>query len=866
MPALAATGKDENRETRLVEHYFDDLKLILSRIRTPARLDNHPWTKSLTVQDLVKGSPALADKSPGFQLTRALAELFIQMMPSTPPQDGKRLDTRWGRFGILAANYFAPLLFGRLYPRSLLEAWRRIDGAILLFVYGKSAEELTPKQVSTYRLVGDDLVFPANSTISDWHRRGLQDLADLFASREQCLSASLSQRSILMDGHSAAPHAKRFLRAVLWRWGKYLLLAAAALVLVLGAARGYRIYKRLQAVRGDIAELQALPLTSIQPGTLLQVAGPLQRTDRDLAALRVDVTPWLWATSQLGWVPVYGGDLQYSGDLLAMGSDFIQAARQTYETVTPIWDAMHRDGNVKAADLTSMLIDTRPALLQAQATLGQAHEARQHVIPERLSPTTRSWLKRADTYLDSMDEALSLALSVPRMLGASNEGPKTYLILIQNEDELRPTGGFITAVGKLVVWNGELINWDIADSYAVDDINKAYPAAPWQMQSFMNIPIMTFRDSSWFTDYPTAVQWAEYLYAYTNSYSVNGMIAIDQHVLKTLLSVTGPVRVNEIDGTVTPENVEEVMRAQKVPPSAELSDPNWYRKHFMNPIARAIMNKVLSGNGISWEKLLRALWGELDQRHILVELDDPVLAKVLAERNWDGAVARTEGDFLMVVDTNVGYNKTNAALSTNLSYDVDVMNASAPASTLAVFQRNGAQGPDAPCDQWPTGIDPSTLDYWYPIDRCYYGYMRLYLPAGTKLKSATPHAVKREEMILLDQDVPARVDTLDENLRGLQGFGTLLIVPIGKTLETDFRFSLPTRVIEANPLSNERSYRLRVQKQPGTEAIPITVRVHLPHGAKITSVSPQGSTQEGESLLFDLKLTTDVNIQIQFQP
>ncbi len=62
-----------------------------------------------------------------------------------------------------------------------------------------------------------------------------------------------------------------------------------------------------------------------------------------------------------------------------------------------------------------------------------------------------------------MDEALSVGLSLPGLLGASSEGPKTYLILIQNGDELRPTGGFITAVGKVVVWNGQVISWNIAN-------------------------------------------------------------------------------------------------------------------------------------------------------------------------------------------------------------------------------------------------------------------------------------------------------------------------------------------------------------------------------------------------------------------
>ena len=858
-----------------VDAQLDLLKQILKNLRFPDRLNAHPWVNSLTVRETVAQDASLTGKSPGAQLVLTLGKLFRQMLPATPPQDGKRLDTRWGRFGILAANYFAPLLFGRMYPRTLREAWRRIDQAILLFVYDAPADQLKPEQVQAYRLVGDEPDLAANSTISDWHRMGLQDLTELFLNHEKHLSDSSGMPSILFEeedrGRSRSRPKRRPVEQaasnrwhMLWRWS---IVFALLIALIFIGAKGWQIYHQMQAVKSDITSLEQQNLTSLDPGTLEQAGPLLDKTHQDIETLRTEVSPWLWLTPGLSWMPVYGGDLKYSGDLLEMGSDLTQAASQTWQTALPIWEALHQNqGDLKAEQLTSMLLKAQPTLLQSQAILQKAIQARQPIDMAELSPTPRAWLTRLDPYLSSFNNSLSLALALPNLLGAGQGGPKTYLVLIQNEDELRATGGFITAVGKVVVWNGQLISWNVADSYSVDDINKAYPPAPWQMQSFMNIPIATFRDANWSPDYPTTVLWAEYLYAYTNSFSVNGVVAIDQHVLKTLLSITGPLSVSEINTTVTAENVEEIMRAQKVPPVGELSDPDWYRKHFLNPIAAAILNRVLSGRGLSWEQLLRAMLGELDQRHILIKLDEPILSKLLTERGWDGAVARTAGDFLMAVDTNVGYNKTNAVVSENLSYDVDLTHPSVPTSNLAVFHHNAAQGPTDQCDQRPAGIDRSTLEYWYAIDRCYYNYLRVYVPAGTQLKSATPHSVKRDQMIMLDQDIPPRVDSLDDNLTGLQGFGTLEMVRMGATLETDFKFNLPTIILQTNPVTGDLIYQLKVQKQAGTVAIPLTLRVHLPNGSRINSVSPSGFTQAGDNLLFNLILNTDENIRIQFHP
>jgi len=855
--------------TEQAGHPLEQLKEILENLRFPERLDAHPWADSLTVQAAVVNNPSLTSKKPGAQLVLTVGELFRQTMPTTPPQhSAKRLDTRWGRFGILAANYFAPLLYGRLYPRSLREAWRRIDPAILLFVYELPAEELKPEQIKAYQLLGDELDLPANSTISDWHRDGLQELAESFVAREQSLSLSTGKASILLEegtnqgGKTAAVNGAR---VWIWRLGAY---AAAAAVLVAGVLLGvkaYDIYQRVQVVRQDISALSAIDAGSFEPATLRQVGPLLAKTHEDVVAVQAEVSPFLWLTRRLGWVPVHGGDLKYADELLATAAGGTDAASQTYLAAIPIWDAVQESQDLQASQLTQMLIATSPALLRAQATLREASTSRQRINDAELSPDVRGPLTRMDTLLSALDGGLSLGLSVPGLLGGTASGPKTYLILVENEDELRPTGGFIAAVGKAVVWNGGLIDLEIEDSYAVDDINKAYPVAPWQMQSFMNIPIMVFRDASWFTDYPTAVRWAEYLYAYTYSYSVDGVIAIDQHVMEQVLSVTGPVYVSAINATVSAENLRTVMRAQKIPPSPDQRDPDWHRKQFMNPISAAILERLTSGQGVSWEKLLRAMMDALDQRHLLVQLDDPTLAQLLSERGWDGAVRSAGGDFLMVVDTNVGYNKTNAVVSSRLVYDVDLTDTATPRSSLEVFHQNEAEGQPGPCDERPSNLDPTTQEAWYAIDRCYYDYLRVYVPAGTQLTAATPHPVTRDEMVMLEANVPARVDILEEPIENVQGFGTLLVVPMQGSLETDFQFGLPATILQPGAQAGELVYALKIQKQAGTVAVPVTVRVHLPQGAQVESAVPNFS-QDGDNILFDLDLKTDIGIRIRFRP
>jgi hypothetical protein len=151
---------------------------------------------------------------------------------------------------------------------------------------------------------------------------------------------------------------------------------------------------------------------------------------------------------------------------------------------------------------------------------------------------------------------------------------------------------------------------------------------------------------------------------------------------------------------------------------------------------------------------------------------------------------------------------------------------------------------------------------WYPINECYWSYVRVYKQAGVELLKATPHAIP-EEWTIQYKNVPPQVDSLEEELPGVQGFGTLLVVPGSKTLSTSFEFALPNTVLSASTASGEYTYSLKVQKQPGTLKNPLTIRIHLPRKAVLKSVPP-GAILENNHLLLETNLRADVEFEITF--
>ncbi len=856
---------------------LETLKYILENALQPQCLDSHPWAGSLIVLESKADAADFQECGPGQQLVNAIARLFVLMMPSTPPKHGKRLDTRWGEFGILAAQYFAPLTFGTPTPATLHDAWGRIDHSILLFINGRSDDALTDVEKEAYQLVGAELEATPTSTLSDWHRKGLQRLLDLILAREDYLAKRISNPiQVPADGQSIAgadepsvlPETKdqhgKVQRSGMRRFLSPLpiLLLVVFLLILFGSLKAWKIYKMAVVVRQDAAQIQELIKDPALDLELVKRAGPALFTLRqDFQILKNETEPFFWLGAWLKWMPVYGGDLASMNDLMIMTDALLASADISAQVVLPLMEestAAEDQFSLRLPRLLKQLHQAEPQFAEARASLDVAMDARGRLAVASLSPRVSDLiLNQVDRLIPLLQDGMTLAMEIPRLMGATEDGPKTYLLLVQNEDELRPTGGFITAAGTLVLKDGQVLSIDFTDSGELDNWDRPYPLAPWQLDRYMNSRVLILRDSNWFTDFPTSALYAENLYAYHNSHSVDGVIAFDQHMLVLLLRALGPIEVEGAPYLINSNNIISFMRISKTPPPGRPVPPDWNRKSFMGKVANSILDKIFSGDEIPWKQLGEAGLQGLNERHLLLQLDDPLLKEVISQHSWDGAVKPGAGDFLMVVDANIGFNKTSAVVETQLIYDVDLTDPQIPTSQLTVIHENNSSK-DVDCIQWDTERNKTV----YPIDACYYNYMRVYTQAGTKVLDSVTQTVPNAWMIL-NRGVKAHVDVLDEEIKGLQTFGTLMVVPGGESLNTTMQFGLPRSILEDIPDLDQKVYHLTVQKQPGTIAIPIIIRVHLPVLSRLVSNSPV-AVKQGDNLLFETDLQTDIEITVLF--
>ncbi len=631
------------------------------------------------------------------------------------------------------------------------------------------------------------------------------------------------------------------------RIGLALLLLGVALLGIWSV----RVLQTLQSLQANLRAAEALvegdPLQTLQDGPEA-VTRLLHATRADVVALERQTGGVAQLGPALGWLPKVGPLLADAPALLEMADGLTEAGVLLWDASSPALDALAAGEGDLLPQLATAAETIQPHLPQARAAIVRTQEARAEIDVEALPGRFRGPLQQLDPLLPWLDEGLALVDAAPWLLGL--DAPRTYLVLALNEDERRPIGGYITGAGEIQVAEGEIRKVNFKDSYAIDDYSEPYPDPPDPLRQFLGVDLWVLRDSNWSPDFPTAAQQAIPLYRPGYDVEIDGVIAVDQHAVQQLVAALGPLTVPGVDEPVTGASIIDYMRQAWAPEDGEI-DREWWRqrKDFIGGLAQAALAKVQSGQVDARALAGRALQ-MLEEKHLLISVEHAQVARLLDAQGWDGGLQTPQGDYLMLVEANLGYNKASVKVDRRVHYQVDLTQSPPQAALTLAYTHTSQVG--YPCTP-EVRYDPV---YAQMMDRCYWAYLRLYLPEGSDLQSASHHPIPASAVYSGDPwEGSAVVTSAAEHTV----VGQALLLPTTSQTEVTFQYTLPPSVISG--AGEAKTYRLDLQKQPGIVSLPVDVSVHLPSDAEIISTTPAPVSTDGlMRFVIDLRKDTSLNI------
>jgi hypothetical protein len=508
--------------------------------------------------------------------------------------------------------------------------------------------------------------------------------------------------------------------------------------------------------------------------------------------------------------------------------------------------------------LTNQLVAAQPHIKQVQQRMRQLDTTLDTLALDELPAPIRPRVQQVQEILPRLLLLSDLALVLDDLLGAN--GMRNYLLLALNPDELRGAGGFISAADSNTIHHGQFNQLAMHDSSAVDHqrlLNGPYIQPPEPLRRFMGLQQWAFRDATWSPDFRYSANAARYLYNLSQGTSISDVVAFTPQTLRYLLQATGPLTVTGADTPVTADNLLAYMRN-------EYNEQRRGSDSFVAPLLDALLARILTDADRPDPLVLaKMLYRALNERQLMLLIEEKPVADVLARLHWDGAVRPGNGDFLMVVDANVGYNKANARIAQTISYTVDLRTPARPFASLHLsYTHQNTRTME--CWHWKPAHEKDADDYTYTnqMARCYWNYLRVLLPAGSQPQYATRHPTPAEWLITNQADAGAT--TMSRGVNGTTMLSTLLVVPSAAQRRMRYDYQLPARILQRDAHGNWH-YHLKIQKQPGHEHIPVRVTIHLPAGATLVSASPQWLQHQSQPLTCTLSLSTDQQITLVFQ-
>ncbi|GEM_PF-7074961 len=418
----------------------------------------------------------------------------------------------------------------------------------------------------------------------------------------------------------------------------------------------------------------------------------------------------------------------------------------------------------------------------------------------RLTPL----LLRVNTARALAQKITPLVSSLPELL--SLNGKSTVLLLLQDPTELRPTGGFLSHIAILTLDTGRLTNIQIYDTAATDSQLRGQISPPADLARAIGESNWYLRDSNWDPDFPSSAARAIWFVNKELSISPDRVVSVNLGTLVELLSATGPLRLPELNLTLTQQNFF----------SEYLAHPDFLYAFYQRFFDRL---RTLNPNQLS--QAVGVIINALESRQMFI-----------TSTVWDGGVAPSAcrstlpclNHYFYSVQSNVGVNKVNLSIQSAAQLAIQIDSTRADFNYQIDFTHGSNE------TNWPSGR--------------YKNYLRLYLPPQSQ-----PDAV------LINGQPAAAYYVTSEH--GLVVLGVLVDVSPASTSRLTVRWHQPL------VLSSRFHYQLDIPNQPGQSQYPLTVTVTYPKGWFATTAAAPTLASAGQ-LQYNQALSRPLRFDIDF--
>lgn len=518
--------------------------------------------------------------------------------------------------------------------------------------------------------------------------------------------------------------------------------------------------------------------------------------------------------------------------------------------------------NKKSVSLLQVFKDVEKNLKEIASLMNELQDNLAKINPDDIPEEKRLQFIELKNKLPEIQKFMASFISNSRIFTdvLGGNGPRKYLFLFQNNQEMRATGGFIGTYGMLDIFNGNIRKFFIDGIFNPDGQLKEKVIPPTPIQKIS--AAWSLHDSNWFPDFPKSAEKAIWFYEKTGGPTVDGVITMTPMVMQELLKVTGPIEMPEYDVVVDSDNfIEKIQYEVEVDYDKELNEP----KKILADLAPKILDKIFNTrNFADMAKTMSILIKSLNEKQILIYSRNYEIEKILSDNGWSGEVLNASKDYLSVINTNINGYKTDGVVDEMIAHQAEIQADGSIIDTVTVTRHHNGGS--------------LKQDWWNKVNA---NYLRVYVPKGSVLLSADGQTrefnsppldykilgFKRDAQVQEEED-SMRIDEASGTRIYEDGdktvFANWAYVSPQETVEIKYKYLLPFKIDVNNTDKSADTYSLLAQKQSGSPGSKFSSEINYSNNYNLIWNYPENAVKNPRVIKTEDVLKTDKFIGVAF--
>jgi len=486
--------------------------------------------------------------------------------------------------------------------------------------------------------------------------------------------------------------------------------------------------------------------------------------------------------------------------------------------------------------LTDQIQEQVPIFSQAVTEISAASAAMKRIPDSFIESGLRDRFDFAQNAVNTLHGLISsLEKDLPAILTLlGGKEPHTFLILLQNNAELRPSGGFIGNYMIVETNEGYITKTQVFDVYKADHQLTEKITPPPEIAVVNERWFM--RDSNYSGHFPLSAAKAAWFLEKENGPGVDTVIAIDQKTIADLFSLTGPLTIPELSRPLTAENFAHILSYIIESKLTGRTEPKAILQSVIAQFQKSLFSYVEP------KTLLPLLQQAIQSKHLLAYSKNEAVEDFFTRHKLAGLLTTPlrNQDYLAIIHTSVSGNKSDTYIDEKIQHDSYLERNGSVVNELFITRTHTwtrAQEERLINLVASFGLPKPSEQVLQILGRSRNTHMlRIYVPKGSVLLDS--------EAPLGEAFAPNKVSTQYDSELDATYFSAQMMVPDGEERTLRIKYRLPFE-LDIDPVDE---YKLTVQKQPGQDNITFKKRI-LP-GIKIQSYAtfPKNGTFDADGV------------------